>query len=59
MHINLLFGENIVLFYNNNVYYKFGIYTNDLYILDLEMSILIIHNKKNTLDNQYPIYLWK
>jgi len=56
MHLNLLSGDNIILLINN-VYYRFGIYTNDLYILDLEMSMFIIHNKKNILDNQYPIYL--
>jgi len=40
-------------FYNDNVYYGYGIYMNSLYILDLD-----INNKKNKLDNQYLSHLW-
>jgi hypothetical protein len=39
-------------FYNDNVYYGYGIYMNSLYILDLD-----INNKKNKLDNQYLSHL--
>jgi len=45
-------------FYNNYVYYGFGIYTNSLYIFDLEMHKFNINSKKNILDNQYLYYLW-
>ena len=45
-------------FYNNDVYYGFVIYTNNLYILDLDISIFNVNNMKNILYNQYISYLW-
>lgn len=44
--------------YNNDVYYRSNIYTNYLYILNLEMSLFNIDIKKNRIDNQYLSYLW-
>jgi hypothetical protein len=44
--------------YNNDVYYGFRTYTNDLYIPDLKIPKFIINSKKNILDNKYPYYLW-
>jgi hypothetical protein len=45
-------------FYNNNVYYKSGNYTNGLYVFDLEILIFNINIKRNKLNNLYPSYLW-
>ena len=44
----------IYFFYNNDIYYGSGIYTNSLYIFYLNMPIFNINSKKNKLDNQYP-----
>ena len=51
MDLNLLLMANIVLFYSNGVFYGSGDYTNGLYILDFEMSMLNINYKRNRLDN--------
>jgi len=43
--------ENIVLFIIMVFFYGSGDYTNGLYMLDFEMSMLNINYKKNILDN--------
>jgi hypothetical protein len=45
-------------FYNNDIYYRSNIYTNNLYILDLEMSMFNTKSKRNILGNQHPSYSW-
>jgi len=45
-------------FYNNDIYYRSNIYTNNLYILDLEISMFNTKSKRNILGNQYPSYSW-
>jgi hypothetical protein len=44
-------------FYNDNVYYRSGIFMNCLYIFDLKMPMFNINSEKNLLDNQYSSYL--
>jgi hypothetical protein len=39
-------------------FYRYDDYTNCLYIFDFEILKFIITNKKNRLDNQYPLSLW-
>jgi len=45
-------------FYDNDVYYGSGRYTNGLHIPNLEMSMFNISSKMNKLDKKYPYYLW-
>jgi hypothetical protein len=59
MDLKLLLKVYVFVFiYNNDVYYRFNIYTNYLYIHNLEMSLFNINIKKNRIDNQYSSYLW-
>ena len=53
MDLKLLLKVYVFVFiYNNDVYYKSNIYTNYLYIHNLEMSLFNINIKKNRIDNQ-------
>ena len=54
----LLRKEYFFSFYNNDIYYGSSTYTNDLYILNLEMLKFNINSKNNILENQYPYYIW-
>lgn len=59
MDLKLLLKVYVFVFiYNNDVYYRFNIYTNYLYIHNLEMSLFNINIKKNRIVNQYSSYLW-
>ena len=50
--------EKYYIFIIMMFFYRYDDYTNCLYIFDFEILKFIITNKKNRLDNQYPLSLW-